>query len=225
MFNAGDLGWFDFEVASMSDLKAAGTFRYAADTSTRAIVLAYAIGNAPALTWHADGAILDWDRAPPDLRAALRARHHLRGVARELRRCDLEFLDARISAPHAGARHRSDDPGRRLQLADRSRTRLALSRRCGQTERRQGADQAVLHRGRRAQRASREMAALSLLCAPGRRGDARGLSPDATAAARRMASSTGRSNTSIGAVWQSTCRSFATPRPWRPRTPSPLAAG
>jgi DNA polymerase len=33
--------------------------------------LAYAIGDAPALTWHADGAILDWDSAPDDLRAAI----------------------------------------------------------------------------------------------------------------------------------------------------------
>ena len=70
MFNTSDLSWFDFEVASAIDLKAAGTLRYVADTSTRAIVLAYAIGNAPALAWHADGAILDWDHAPDDLRAA-----------------------------------------------------------------------------------------------------------------------------------------------------------
>ena len=70
MFNASDLVWIDFEVASRLDLKAVGTFRYAADASTRAIVLAYAIGDAPALTWHADGAILDWDNAPDDLRAA-----------------------------------------------------------------------------------------------------------------------------------------------------------
>ena len=70
MFNTSDLCWFDFEVASAVDLKAAGTLRYVADTSTRAIVLAYAIGNAPALAWHADGAILDWDYAPDDLRAA-----------------------------------------------------------------------------------------------------------------------------------------------------------
>src|SRR5262249_41943099 len=28
------------------------------------------IGNAPAQTWHADGAILDWNNAPDDLRAA-----------------------------------------------------------------------------------------------------------------------------------------------------------
>src|SRR5262249_40882252 len=32
--------------------------------------LACAIGNAPAQTWHADGAILDWDCAPDELRAA-----------------------------------------------------------------------------------------------------------------------------------------------------------
>ena len=70
MFNASDLIWIDFEVASALDLKAAGTFRYATDASTRAIVLAYAIGDAPARAWHADGAILDWDHAPDDLRAA-----------------------------------------------------------------------------------------------------------------------------------------------------------
>jgi DNA polymerase len=61
--------WFDFEAASQLDLKAAGTLRYATDASTRAIVLAYAAGDGPALTWHADGAILDWARAPDDLRA------------------------------------------------------------------------------------------------------------------------------------------------------------
>src|SRR5215471_14070017 len=71
MFNANDIIWIDFEVAAPKvDLKAAGTFRYVAEASTRAIVLAYAIGSAPALTWHADGAILDWDNAPDDLRAA-----------------------------------------------------------------------------------------------------------------------------------------------------------
>jgi len=69
MFNTSDLIWADFEVASARDLKAAGTLRYATDASTRAIILAYAIGDAPALTWHADGAILDWDNAPDDLRA------------------------------------------------------------------------------------------------------------------------------------------------------------
>jgi DNA polymerase bacteriophage-type len=62
--------WFDSEVASALDLKAVGTFRYAADASTRAIVLAYAIGNRPARAWHADGALLDWGHAPDDLRAA-----------------------------------------------------------------------------------------------------------------------------------------------------------
>jgi len=71
MFNADDLIWLDFEVAAPKvDLKAAGTFRYVAEASTCAIVLAYAIGNAPAQTWHADGAILDWVCAPNELRAA-----------------------------------------------------------------------------------------------------------------------------------------------------------
>src|SRR6516225_8438073 len=70
MFKADDLIWTDFEVyGGALDLKAAGTYRYVAEASTRAIVLAYAIGNAPALTWHADGAILDWDNAPDELRA------------------------------------------------------------------------------------------------------------------------------------------------------------
>jgi DNA polymerase bacteriophage-type len=61
--------WFDFEAASLLDLKAVGTLRYATDASTRAIVLAYAIGDGPALAWHAGGAILDWDHTPDDLRA------------------------------------------------------------------------------------------------------------------------------------------------------------
>jgi DNA polymerase len=74
MFNSNDLIWIDFEVyGGPLDLKAAGTFRYVAEMSTRAIVLAYAIGDVPTLTWHADGAILDWDQAPDDLRAAVRA--------------------------------------------------------------------------------------------------------------------------------------------------------
>ena len=42
--------------------------RYAA--TANAIVCAFAVGDAPAQTWHADGAILDWDHAPADLRAA-----------------------------------------------------------------------------------------------------------------------------------------------------------
>jgi hypothetical protein len=71
MFNISDLIWADFEVrATEVDLKAVGTFRYVAETSTQAIVLAYAIGDAPARSWHADGGILDWDNAPDDLRAA-----------------------------------------------------------------------------------------------------------------------------------------------------------
>ena len=70
MFSAGEITWKDFEVASTLDLKAAGAFRYTADTSTRAIVLAYAIGDSPVRIWHAGGAILDWNDAPDDLHAA-----------------------------------------------------------------------------------------------------------------------------------------------------------
>jgi DNA polymerase len=68
-FSADQLNWADFETSAPGvDLKAVGTFRYAVETSTSAIVLAYALGGAPALAWHADGAILDWDHAPDDLR-------------------------------------------------------------------------------------------------------------------------------------------------------------
>jgi DNA polymerase len=74
MFSVNELVWIDFESTSALNLKAAGTVRYAADVSTRAIVLAYAIGSSPALTWHADGAILDWNHAPSDLSAAFYAR-------------------------------------------------------------------------------------------------------------------------------------------------------
>jgi DNA polymerase len=68
MITPDDIVWMDFEVLSPEiDLKAAGPFRYATDAATRAIVLAYAIGDGPELAWHADGAILDWDYAPEDL--------------------------------------------------------------------------------------------------------------------------------------------------------------
>ena len=68
MFSTRDIVWVDFETASVLDLKAVGTLRYAADASTRATVLAFALGDGPARTWHADGAILDWGNAPDDLR-------------------------------------------------------------------------------------------------------------------------------------------------------------
>jgi DNA polymerase len=53
-----------------SQLEGVGTFRYVADLAASATILAYANGDAPALTWHDNGAILDWDNAPSDLRAA-----------------------------------------------------------------------------------------------------------------------------------------------------------
>ena len=71
MFKTSNLIWIDFEVRSPLDLRAAGPFRYVGDTLTRAIVLGYAIGNAPAQTWDTGGKILDWDDAPDDLRASV----------------------------------------------------------------------------------------------------------------------------------------------------------
>jgi DNA polymerase len=70
-YSVDQIIWADFETRALEvDLKAVGTYRYAAEASTSSIVLAYAFGGAPALTWHADGAILDWDHAPNDLRDA-----------------------------------------------------------------------------------------------------------------------------------------------------------
>jgi DNA polymerase bacteriophage-type len=69
-FAAEEIIWADFETKSKVDLKIFGTLRYVAEATTSAIVLAYALGDAPALAWHADGATLDWDNAPNNLRAA-----------------------------------------------------------------------------------------------------------------------------------------------------------
>jgi hypothetical protein len=51
-----------------SDLKAVGPYAYAA--TANAIVCAFAVGDAPVQIWHDNGGILDWDRAPAELRAA-----------------------------------------------------------------------------------------------------------------------------------------------------------
>jgi DNA polymerase len=70
-FSADQITWIDFEIRAPDvDLRASGAHRCVAEVTTSANVLAYALGNAPARVWHADGAILDWDHAPADLRAA-----------------------------------------------------------------------------------------------------------------------------------------------------------
>jgi DNA polymerase bacteriophage-type len=73
MFSAKDLLFVDFETASAVDLKAVGTVAYATHATSRAIVLAFAVGDGPAQTWHNNGEILDWNNAPADLRAAFDA--------------------------------------------------------------------------------------------------------------------------------------------------------
>ena len=98
------IGWISKSPARI-DLKAAGTFRYATDVSTRAIVLAFALGDAPAQSWHANGEILDWDHAPEDLRAAFDrgATFAAWNAGFDSRR--LESRNVRVSLPRAGARH------------------------------------------------------------------------------------------------------------------------
>jgi hypothetical protein len=116
MFDASDLIWIDFEAyGGALDLKAAGPFRYVAAASTRAIVLAYSIGNAPALTWHAEGAILDWEQAPGELRDAFE-----RGATFGAWNAgfDAAVWNFATLGSRAGARHRRDGAGRRLQPAD-----------------------------------------------------------------------------------------------------------
>ena len=71
MFAPEEIIWFDFESSSAVDLKTAGGVRYSVDETTKAIVLAFAIGDKPAEVWHAAGAILDWNDAPENLRTAV----------------------------------------------------------------------------------------------------------------------------------------------------------
>ena len=99
MSNADDHIWGDFEVASAVDLKAAGTFRYVADASTRAIVLAYAISDEPAarLACRRRDSRLG-QRAGRSARG-LRSRRDLPRVERELRCRRLELRDAGLSLP------------------------------------------------------------------------------------------------------------------------------
>jgi hypothetical protein len=148
-YSADQPTWFDFESKGLKiDLKADGVFRYVADPSTQAIVLAYAIGVTPAHTWHAGGAILDWHNAPNDLRAAF-ARGATFGAWNasfdsaiwNYATHNFPFLDVeRVIDPmiQAGV----------SQPADRSAERFARARRRGQTEQWQETDQAVLHRRR-----------------------------------------------------------------------------
>jgi DNA polymerase len=71
MFDVDELVWADFESRAPDvDIESDGTFKYVANPTTAAIILAYAVGTAPARSWHADGAMLDWNEAPDELRAA-----------------------------------------------------------------------------------------------------------------------------------------------------------
>ena len=85
-----------------------------------AIVCAFAVGDAPAQTWHADGAILDWDHAPTDLRAAFDrgATFAAWNASFDAAIWNYATLGFPFLAPERVIDR--DDPGRRLQPADRS---------------------------------------------------------------------------------------------------------
>jgi len=168
MFNADDLIWIDFEVfGGALDLKAAGAFRYVAEASTHTIVLSYAIGNAPALTWHADGAILDWNCAPNELRAAYERRKTFAAWNASFDAAVWNY--ATLGFPFL-APERVIDP---MVQAGVSNLPTDLEH----------ADPNVQHRRREPTRMSGGVEALSRLCASGCRGDARCVSQNAPAAA------------------------------------------
>lgn len=73
-YQPADIGWLDFETrSSVCDLRRHGTYAYAGDAD--AIVLAYAIGNAPVRTVviGSDASTLRWSDMPEDL-----FEHHVR---------------------------------------------------------------------------------------------------------------------------------------------------
>ena len=183
MFSFDELVWIDFEVGQRARLKGRRDLRYAADASTRAIVFAYAVGDAPALTWHADGAILDWDHAPHDLRAAFD-----RGAIFAAWNASFDsaiWNYATLGFPFL-APERVIDPMIQAGVSNLPTDLESASRALGGAGKQEDGKKLIrlfCIEGAAPGRASRRMAAVSRLCAPGRRGDARRLPPDAPAAA------------------------------------------
>jgi hypothetical protein len=73
-FAPDDIGFIDFESKSQSNLAIAGTYRYA--RTVDALVLAYAIGDAPVRVVERGGQPLHWNDLPIEVRA-----HHDRVMA------------------------------------------------------------------------------------------------------------------------------------------------
>ncbi len=185
MFNINDLVWLDFESASALDLKAARDppLRHRCLNARDRSGLRHRRAHRRSLGMPTARSSIGTTRRD-DLRARLRlaARPSPRGM--------------RASIPPSGITQRSDfpsstperviDPMIQAGVSNLPTDLESASRALGGAGKQKDGKkliQTVLHRGRRAPRASRGMAAFSRLCAPGRRGDARRLPPDATAAA------------------------------------------
>jgi hypothetical protein len=133
-----DLVWIDFETASALNLNAVGAVRYATDVPTRAIVLAYAIGDGPERDWHADGAILNWDNAPDDLRTHVSQGAILAAWSASFDSAVWNY--ATLGFPFLPPERVIDVMIQGFEPANRSRKRLALPRRRRQAEGRKEAD-------------------------------------------------------------------------------------
>ena len=198
--------WFDFEAASLRDLKAVGTFRYATDASTRAIVLAYAVGDGPvshgmptARFWI--GTTRQTIFAPPSIAAGRAPR------------------GTRASIPTSGIIQPSDFPSSRRNASSMSWSRPAspICRPISKAPRAHSAAQASRRTARSSSSCSasraRTLASIPTngsVFSPMRARTSRRCVTFTAAHDRcrsRSGGSTGRLSASTGAAWLSTCRS------------------
>ena len=225
MFNISDLIWIDFEAFGGSlDLKAAGTFRYVAAASTRAIVLAYAIGDAPALTWHADGAILDWDNAPDDLRAAFE-----RGATFGAWNASFDsavWNYATLGFPFL-APERVIDPMVQAGVSNLPTDLERASRYLGGTGKQKDGKKLIRLFSVEGASPSEHPVEWERFLAYARRdiGAMREVYRRTRPLPLESGSNSGRSSTSTGGAWCSTCPTYAAPLRLQPKMPSPSAAG
>jgi len=225
MFSSGDLIWIDFEVyGGPLDLKAAGTFRYVAAASTRAMVLAYAIGDAPALTWHADGAILDWDNAPDDLRAAFE-----RGATFAAWHASFDaavWNYATLGFPFL-APERVIDPMVQAGVSNLPTDLERASRYLGGAGKQKDGKKLIRLFSVEGASPSEHPVEWERFLAYARRdiGAMREVYRRTRPLPLESGSNSGRSSTSTGGAWCSTCPTYAAPLRLQPKMPSPSAAG
>ena len=118
-FSVDQIAFIDFESKALVDLKAVGHLsvrRRSVDQRNRA---GLCDRRRTGSYWHADGAILDWNDAPDDLRDAFDRGMMFAAWNASFDSAVWNFATLGFPLPRARARHRSDDSSRRLQLADR----------------------------------------------------------------------------------------------------------